>query len=381
MNCTNKNLVPVQFEDTGEPADSDRYYPLWDEYQERNQVFGPWFTRPEPTAMNPTQCQFSDFVRSHQPFLWSQQGATQPAQHVNTLLQPSQLTGSIQARIESFDVSILGDAMGELSPSSQDDSRWKGLLRKLRKTDLDAIYPPADVSCDLPTGIDLTTVEILTFFPSYMKDTFFLYRCISVGWDTAGMAHAYAAHYKTPLAADMLNLSAKLLENFKMNISFVLNVQRENWSITAHKRVPVGRRPKLSDYTSTTFATMFAAANDWHRDYEPISDLRLSDLAAFATCLPQGADAGTLTALVHARKEGKIEDLRMSQIDRYVADRMHWKVNYGASEDEERAFTGIRSRLPNAMTVCPREDRWLLQRARRGAQNQRNKFVSNYHFV
>lgn len=340
--CANIHEVPVLFEDTGELADTKRYYSVLHEYQEKFPIFGPWYVQPELTIMNPTRFGFSDFARSHRLFLWSQQGGMQHEQHISTLSQPLWPPGSIEAMVEAFDVSMIGDPTGKLSPKGQDISRWDKLLSKLAASTTDEIYPPADVYCDLPAGIDLTTVEILTFFPGYMKDTFFLYRCMSVGWTAGSMAHAHVSHYNASLAADAGKLAGRLLQNFIQNLSFLLQRSPHMYSITAHKRVPVHRRPKLNDYTSTAFAIMFASMHGWVRDDKSIKDLRLSDLAVHAELLPKDADAGTFTALIQAQKEGRIENLRMSQIQGFVRTQSGWKVDHGATQDENCASHWIK---------------------------------------
>lgn len=187
--------------------------------------------------------------------------------------------------------------------------------------------PNTDYS--VPAGIDLTTVEMLTFFPGYLKDPFFLYRCVSVGWDSKGLEKALWTHRNQ----DYLPFQT-IKENIIHTMMALTGIQ-DYGALASINHVALWQRSKFEDYTSAAFARSrdFAAG-----ELPEATDLRLSDLSMNVTAYPQNEDAGMLTALVQAYGQGKIQGSHMSGVAHMAGllQGMGDQRSHGAKQDRMR---------------------------------------------
>ncbi|KIW02207.1 uncharacterized protein PV09_06363 [Verruconis gallopava] len=176
----------------------------------------------------------------------------------------------------------------------------------------------------LPTGINLTTSEILAFFPGLLHDPYFIYRAYSTGWNWQTMVHA-ARMYRDV----QWELSHAVVEPLiRRGMAYVLGLDEEDWSEDEYQqRVPVERRLKLHDYTrgglSVTHSTHPASR----------SDLMLSQLRNEVKVLPINEDAGALTTLIAALNCGQIRDMPMSALGDFVETSVLYFPPHGPDED------------------------------------------------
>lgn len=179
----------------------------------------------------------------------------------------------------------------------------------------------------LPGGIDLTTVEILTFFPGYLKDPFFLYRCTAAGWSATSLKTALFERRNEDINEGTIYTAIQT--RLRVNLVFVTGDNKA--TIMAYKRLSDNERSVVTDYTNNGFAMTWAASNGYERKDRATEEIRRDDLTlaqvynngARIRQMPQGNDAGTLTALIMALKqdpENEIKSLTMSQIASHVAN-------------------------------------------------------------
>lgn len=180
----------------GDPVRKDYLTP-----QNSNRIFGHWFdAQGNPTKHNPEQITRAAFDLRYMHHLHGNElqipvAANQPSDGVQTEPQvvgatppPPAVHGSSTDTtpgplLRNFQSSTLTDGTFLVHPNFQTLTRR--LLDRKETGSLDAQdnFDKLDpgLFAILPGGIDITTVEILTFFPGYLKDPFFLYRCTATG--------------------------------------------------------------------------------------------------------------------------------------------------------------------------------------------------------
>ena len=214
-------------------------------------------------------------------------------------------------RIEwHVDISTLDDF---LKPGPKRWSKLQPHFKLSGKETLSQIKP--SLHNRLPDGLDLTTAEVLTFFPGHLKGPFFVYRCISVGWEPRNLLAAMRYYRK-----DTANLEPPTLEKKLCKVMEMLTGHTYS-AFSRYLHVPVSNRPKFKDYTRAALASHILPKGD--EDYELdkhnicTRDASLSELAEFAEKLPKGEDVGILTVLVGRAGEPGLGDLKMSELKEF----------------------------------------------------------------
>lgn len=178
-------------------------------------IFGSWYQR-HPTLFNPLGVAYEEFL--------------------SRFTRPSQATTS--------DVKVPDPGPDEAKP--WDNKILPDAVRYFEAAFLESfLYPPkfqpytqsrlnydngknfdieAGIFSELPRGIDLTTVELLTFFPGYLKDPFFQYRCLSAGWTASSLKRAHNQHYVRDTGLSRKTISDTLLRTF--------TTLTRNWTFT-----------------------------------------------------------------------------------------------------------------------------------------------------
>lgn len=201
----------------------------------------------------------------------------------------------------------------------------KGLRDRQSNDHFDEMKP--GLFAILPGGIDLTTVEILTFFPGYLKDPFFLYRCTAAGWSATSLNNALFEHRKEHASED--SIYSAIRTRLRTNLMFVTGDNKA--TIKLYQRLSDNERSVVTDYTNNTFAMKWATTNGYERKDRATREMRRDDLTLAQVYnkglrirqMPQGNDAGTLTALIMALKQNpgnEIKSLTMSQIANHVTN-------------------------------------------------------------
>jgi hypothetical protein len=150
----------------------------------------------------------------------------------------------------------------------------------------------------LPENIDLTTVELLTFFPGILKDLYFVYWALSTGWDSTTLRRVantnrdWSAHTKkgsTELPRDTgRGVVAK-------GMAYIQDVPEASFNEGTYKRTTIASRPKMSDYTASALSKMHQTPTS--NDVE-LRKWFLSELLNGVKVTPEGPDAGTLSNLL-----------------------------------------------------------------------------------
>ena len=216
---------------------------------------------------------------------------------------------------------------------------WQELKERLHYPSNTAIRLQATINSNLPTGIDLTTADILTFYPGYLRDPSFIYRCISVGW-TARSIYALLQnnrpHSMEGVGADVMDRTVEVV------MRKLTGDKKWKWS-HYQKHMPVAARSNFGDYTSSMMFTTRALAEMpvvrqvWPEDIE---DPHLSQLWAYANgSTPTLEDGGTLTRLILVWSRGEITDMRESQISDFLLlpETERFVVDWSADEDGQSA--------------------------------------------
>ena len=190
----------------------------------------------------------------------------------------------------------------------------------------------------LPLGVDLTTVELLTFFPGRFKDPYFAYRCWSTRWTASALHAAFLAHHCQVSEAHPNKMTFS--SNMQKSLNFISDGAHK--TVDGISNIDVSTRLKIHTYSAEAFAAwLIPFDDDLHSGklkYHT-TDLRLSELEQHILNPLLPGDTGTLATLVGMWKKGDIEDLPMSQLKTYIDEqRMHAPLlQHNADMDEKRA--------------------------------------------
>lgn len=205
-----------------------------------------------------------------------------------------------------------------------------------------ALYKLPNTACRLPDGIDLTTVELLVFFPGIIKDPYFVARGLAVGWDSVTFRKAVRGHRNLELDSQTTR------HNVDRGMAFCLEMTTEFKESTYKEQVAVAARTKFTDYTSRGLSVPYQQHYNDTGPFPRVKDLTLSQLRENVHTIPEGGDMGTLSQLVAAQKESArrglegwedehVPDLRMSEVDAWLAGPMNFeRIPYNADDDGDR---------------------------------------------
>ena len=188
-----------------------------------------------------------------------------------------------------------------------------GSAAKLRNLD-------ADIYADLPGEIDLTTADVLCYFPGYLQDPFFRCRCILAGWEPHSLFNLLVQC--RPL--DDLPSTRSLAGQIKGTMRKLTGDESFRLSVY-HAKVEREDRPQFLDYSADAFAMTRLMKTDGSRVADVfqyrIHDLSLAELLKYSdNKAPIASDMGTLSKLVEAAFNGEIDcNLTMSNVSAFVA--------------------------------------------------------------
>lgn len=182
----------------------------------------------------------------------------------------------------------------------------------------------------LPGGIDLTTAELLAFFPGVVKDPLFIYRCISVGWTSPLLRYTIKQHITW-------NNDDIVPRQVRSGLEYVLEKKGVS-PPDYNKKVDVAARTKLTDYTCMGLSIPYQLR---YTDNVYMDDPTLSQLRTNVNRVPRGQDAGTLTDLVIRQRDGRLGggklDLHMSEVADHLSQQPSIaRIAHIAAQDEAR---------------------------------------------
>jgi hypothetical protein len=167
-------------------------------------------------------------------------------------------------------------------------------------------FPPPSIDLRLMDGIEITTEELLTFFPDHIKWHDFMFRLAQNGWQPVDMAK-------------YINYSRGLAGPHDVNRNIT-----SQW-LRAADKVILGRQPgdavERRPWKTTCFTTQGWTPHQGRVDVDPL-DYFLIDLADGVSNLPQGDGARLLTRAVrHAIAHGH-DQVKLGQLKQYVRTNM-----------------------------------------------------------
>lgn len=333
----------------------------------RARIFGPLYAR-QPTAVNPFGVSYEDFIiqyalpiqvsspsavgqgassaaadepahefSAHEPTVGTTLnaglGAASPDIHDTTLgeagtenLDKDDLEANDDAdaaaesilsdKIRNFDASTLISFLDE--PKF---SKSRGLNVKLSYRHGSAFDIKYNIYTELPRNIDLTAVEILTFFPGFIQDSFFQFRCLSAGWTQKALQVAHERHHHK--LQKTKSTTTRIKDSFARTMAYFTD--DNDFNIMAYHTHPVSERSKVADYSATGFAMILKRDAGWilkENDETPrrIANPTLSELSQLAKKLPSGDGRGSLTAFVEAYRAqpANTRNLSMLAIDDFI---------------------------------------------------------------
>ena len=200
--------------------------------------------------------------------------------------------------------------------------------------------PSVTFGSDLPSCIELTTAEILIYFPGYITDPFFTFRCINAGWTPKAIRAVLKdklKHYKQILT------EAEVEVHMSKVLTIIIGDPNVTWSAYIDN-LPQELRDK--GHKLKYDKTGFAAPKVFGCLLEPVrtNDVRANDpkltwLREKSPFMPPLEDRGTFSNLMGPVGSHRW-DCRMSEIPGLVAHDYRWsakRVAWGVNEDMKSA--------------------------------------------
>ena len=300
----------------------------------RQQILGKWYNTSGPTKHNPLGFGLDCFEELYPNLLSTDAVSTAALLGDTGSVRKHSSARSVQLALWDMKASwFAGDTFFQ-------GVRWQHIKDRFDYPTSFSLRLPATINSNLPETIDLTTVEMLVFFPGYLRDPFFIYRCLSVGWTLKSMWEVLRTHR----GHDTQNFDENVLRlAVESTMCRLTGDKAWKWGMY-NQAFPVEKRSKFLDYSSATIATPRAVKQMRFKrtpNADEIEDVRLSDLWQYARSrIPPEAERGTLTRLILAAQAGRVRKMRMSEIRAFMMKsdaHDHFEVVWSHTKDSASA--------------------------------------------